>query len=135
MAIQYSCSSKENQTKTTARIDLPRNWVNFIRMVSRNLAIKVIELVQENIIAFNQLLSTIYVHKKQNSEGEPMWSKFAAKELTPIAHKLFQLPEAKVKNLKSFLEFVHPTSCTFYESLILCNEQETFSDEADTDSD
>ncbi|KAJ8881731.1 hypothetical protein PR048_018217 [Dryococelus australis] len=63
---------------------------------------------EENFLAFNQLLSASYVHKKLISE-----------ELTPINSQ--KLSNAKVKALKSVLEFIHPASCRFYGSLILCN--------------
>lgn len=130
-------------------------------MVPRKPAIKVEELKQENFLAFNQLLSTTYVHKKQNSDGESIkllnikWlqyrvdspgkflykfsfqdkqefkevnlnrrsklSTFAAKNLTPISSQIIQLPDKKVKDLKSVLEFINPISRPFYESLISCN--------------
>lgn len=67
---------EKTKKRTTADIELPRDWANLIRMVPRNPPIKVIELEQSEFLNFKTCLSTHYVHRKKNTLNEPVqWMK------------------------------------------------------------
>ncbi|KAG5874110.1 hypothetical protein JTB14_015030 [Gonioctena quinquepunctata] len=55
---------------TTAKIEMPRDWANLIRMVPREPPIEVVEMQQKNILDFKSCLKSHYVHRKINTDKE-----------------------------------------------------------------
>lgn len=55
---------------TTAKIELPRDWANLIRLVPRHPSIEVIEIPQKDLLNFENVLKGYYVHRKINNNNE-----------------------------------------------------------------
>lgn len=67
---------EKTKKKSLASIEVPRDWVNLIRMIHRTPPIKVQEMVQSEFFNFKKLLSTSYVHRKFNNKNEAVsWNK------------------------------------------------------------
>lgn len=75
-ADQIHAAIEKTKKNTTAKIDIPRDWANLIRLIPRKPSILVNEMVQEQFLGFKSLLSHKFQHKKTNTENEPVaWSK------------------------------------------------------------
>lgn len=61
---------EKTKKRTTAEIELPRDWANLIRLVPRKPPIKVIEMEQDEFLNFKSILNTHYVHRKKNTSNE-----------------------------------------------------------------
>lgn len=67
---------EKTKKKSLASIEVPRDWVNLIRMIHRTPPIKVQEMVQSEFFNFKKLLSTSHVHRKFNNKNEAVsWNK------------------------------------------------------------
>jgi len=67
---------EKTKKKSLASIEVPRDWVNLIRMIHRTPPIKVQEMVQSECFNFKKLLSTSHVHRKFNNKNEAVsWNK------------------------------------------------------------
>ncbi|XP_072399152.1 uncharacterized protein [Diabrotica undecimpunctata] len=67
---------EKTKNSTTARIDIPRDWANLIRLIPRKPPIFVQEMKQEEFLCFKSLLSGKFQHAKTNTQGQPVvWSK------------------------------------------------------------
>lgn len=60
------------KTKKSARIDIPRDWANLIRLVPRKPPIFVHEMRPDEFLNFKSLLYGKFQHKKVNAVGEPV---------------------------------------------------------------
>jgi len=61
---------EKQKKRTMIDIELPRNWALSISLVPRNSPINVIQMQQQNIFNFNDLLAKLFVHKKVNTDLE-----------------------------------------------------------------
>ncbi|XP_031328822.1 uncharacterized protein LOC116159878 [Photinus pyralis] len=62
--------------KTTAEIEVPHDWCNFIRNIRRSPPLQVVEMPQKEFLNFSSLLSDKLVHRKKNDDGEAIpWIK------------------------------------------------------------
>uniref|UniRef100_T1HCM0 Uncharacterized protein n=1 Tax=Rhodnius prolixus TaxID=13249 RepID=T1HCM0_RHOPR len=78
---------------TTAKIEIPRDWANLIRLVPRKPPIEVIEMKQTDLLNFENLLKSHYVHRKLNSEKERInwfqikWLQYSTLTPTKVSFK------------------------------------------------
>ncbi|CAH1110342.1 unnamed protein product [Psylliodes chrysocephalus] len=83
---------------TTAKIEIPRDWANLIRMVPRNPPIQVIEMQQTDFFNFKRVLIHQYVHRKIITEQEPVnwlqikWLQYRTDSLSKVYYKTFYTP-------------------------------------------
>lgn len=67
---------EKTKKKSLATIEVPRDWVNLIRMIHCTPPIKVQEMVQSEFFNFKKLLSTTNIHRKFNNKNESVtWNK------------------------------------------------------------
>lgn len=65
-------------------IELPRDWAILISSVQRSPPINVIQMEQKNFFNFKDLLTNVFIHKKVNTNGEPVgWNKIRWMMYTP----------------------------------------------------
>lgn len=81
------------KSKTTAKIELPRDWANLIRMVPRNPPIEVLEIEQKDLLNFEDTLKDKYIHRKINTNKEAVnwlqikWMQYTTKFPTKVLYK------------------------------------------------
>lgn len=56
-----------HKKKTTAEIEVPHDWSNFIKTVQRHPPLHVIEMLQNDFLNFASLLTTTLIHRKKMS--------------------------------------------------------------------
>jgi len=84
---------EKSKKKSLASIEVPRDWVNLIRMIHRNPPIIVSEMVQNDFLNFKELLKTKYVHRKVNTKHEPVswnkikWMQYKTNSLGIVSYK------------------------------------------------
>ncbi|KAK4887182.1 hypothetical protein RN001_003453 [Aquatica leii] len=82
--------------RTTADIELPRDWANLIRFVPRKPPIIVIELEQKAFLNFKSWLNTYYVDWKKNTLNETMqwlqikWMQYSTDNLNILYKHSFE---------------------------------------------
>jgi len=84
----------EKQKKhTSIDIELPRDWAILISTVQINPPIKVVQMKQVSFFNFKNVITSMYVHKKVNANGEPVcwnklrWMKYTADNVGKVLYK------------------------------------------------
>ena len=79
--------------KTTAEIEVPHDWCNFIKNIRRNPPLDVVEMQQKGFLNFSSLLDDKLVHRKKNELGDNVpwmrikWMKFTYENLYQFFYK------------------------------------------------
>ncbi|KAG5864777.1 hypothetical protein JTB14_016704 [Gonioctena quinquepunctata] len=67
---------EKTKKTTTARVDIPRDWTNLIRMIPRKPSIIVNDMGLKFFFDFKSLLKTCFQHRKINTKGDSvLWNK------------------------------------------------------------
>ncbi|KAG5880548.1 hypothetical protein JTB14_021220 [Gonioctena quinquepunctata] len=67
---------EKTKKTTTARVDIPRDWTNLIRMIPRKPPIIVNDMGLNDFFDFKSLLKTRFQHRKINTKGDSvLWNK------------------------------------------------------------
>lgn len=75
--------------KTVTPIEIPRDWSAFIKYIDCDPKLIVFEMVQEEFLDFKSLMKTDFIHRTENTLGEPViwnnirWLKYEYNEESP----------------------------------------------------
>ncbi|KAK9739098.1 hypothetical protein QE152_g9306 [Popillia japonica] len=104
---------EKTRKTTTARVDIPRDWANLIRMIPRKPHI----ITNGDSVLWNKIRWIQYTHDRPDLLRKRTRN-LQNPQITPISNKLLGIPENKLKYLQDLQPYIDENSRVYYSQFI-----------------